>query len=372
MSQQLQKPVIGISVGDVNGIGTELIIKTFSDHRLLEMCTPLIFGSNKLINFYRKSTPELAFNYQTTKDFTRITHKQINLYNCWEEEIAIVPGQLTDVGGVYAVKSLTMAVEALRDKKIQGLVTAPLHKKNTQSPDFDFTGHTPYLKKAFNVNDVLMLMVSDNFRVGLVTEHVPVKDITKYITREAILSKLNILRDSLIRDFGIDKPKIAVLGLNPHAGDEGLIGKEDEEIIKPAIKDAKHQMLVFGPYSADAFFARGYHHRFDAVLAMYHDQGLVPFKSLSTGEGVNYTAGLPMVRTSPDHGTAFDIAGKNKADNTSFIASIYACLDIINNRQEYEDNRSNPMRKMGAAVLGNVADEKIDESGRTTRRDLTF
>jgi len=209
---------------------------------------------------------------------------------------------------------------------------------------------------------VLMLMVSDNFRVGMVTEHVPVKDIARYITREAILSKLNILRDSLIKDFGIDKPRIAVLGLNPHAGDEGLIGKEEEEIIKPAIKDAKHNMLVFGPYSADAFFARNYQSRFDAVLAMYHDQGLIPFKSLASGEGVNYTAGLPMVRTSPDHGTAFDIAGKNRADATSFLASIYACIDIIRNRQEYEENRKNPLKKMGSVVLANAEDEKIEEN----------
>src|SRR6185437_10557557 len=266
MSQpQQQKPVIGVSVGDINGIGTELILKTFSDHRLLEFCTPLIFASNKLINFYRKFSPESNFNYQNTKDFTRIAPKQVNIFNCWEEEISIVPGTLTDVGGSYAVKSLTTAVEALRDKKIHGLVTAPIHKKNTQGPAFNFTGHTPYLKHAFNVNDVLMMMVSDNFRVGLVTEHVPVKEIAQYITREAILSKLNIFRDSLIRDFGIDKPKIAVLGLNPHAGDEGLIGREEEDIIKPAIKDAKHHMLVFGPYSADAFFARNYQSRFDGV-----------------------------------------------------------------------------------------------------------
>jgi 4-hydroxythreonine-4-phosphate dehydrogenase len=361
MSQQ-QRPVIGISAGDMNGIGTELIIKAFSDHRLLELCTPIIFASNKLINFYRKSIPEINFNYQSTKDFSRIAHKQVNIYNCWEEEIAIVPGQLTDVGGSYAVKSLVTAVEALRDKKIQGLVTAPIHKKNTQSSAFNFTGHTPYLKHAFNASDVLMLMVSDNFRVGLVTEHVPVRDIAKYITREAILSKLNILRDSLVKDFGIDKPRIAVLGLNPHAGDEGLIGKEEEEIIKPAIKDAKHNMLVFGPYSADAFFARNYQSKFDAVLAMYHDQGLIPFKSLALGEGVNYTAGLPMVRTSPDHGTAFDIAGKNKADSSSFLASIYTCLDIIRNRQEYEENRKNPLKKMGSVVLANAEDEKIEEN----------
>src|ERR1700743_2958992 len=371
MSNQQQKPVIGVSVGDVNGIGTELIIKTFSDHRLLEFCTPLIFASNKLINFYRKSAPEINFSYQTTKDFSRITPKQINIYNCWEEEIAILPGQLTDIGGSYAIKSLTTARGSLRDKKIQGLVTAPIHKKNTQSPSFDFTGHTPYLKHAFNASDVLMLMVSDNFRVGLGTEHVPVKEIAQHITREAILSKLNILRDSLVKDFGIDKPRIAVLGLNPHAGDEGLIGREDEDIIKPAIKDAKHNMLVFGPYSADAFFARNYQSRFDGVLAMYHDQGLIPFKSLASGEGVNFTAGLPMVRTSPDHGWAFDIAGKNKADHTSFIAAIYTAIDIIRNRQEFDENRSNPLKKMGAVVLANAVDEKIDEQGRSTRRDLS-
>jgi 4-hydroxythreonine-4-phosphate dehydrogenase len=360
MSVLQQRPVIGISVGDLNGIGTELIIKTFADHRLLELCTPLIFASNKLINFYRKSVPEINFSYQSTRDFTRIAHKQINLYNCWEDEVAIVPGQLTDVSGTYAVKSLVAAVEALRDNKIQGLVTAPIHKKNTQSPEFNFTGHTPYLKHAFGVNDVLMLMVSEGFRVGLVTEHVPIRDVAQHITREAILSKLNILKDSLRKDFGIDKPKIAVLGLNPHAGDEGLIGKEDEEIIKPAIKDAKHNMLVFGPFSADAFFARNQQVKFDAVLAMYHDQGLIPFKSLAIGEGVNFTAGLPMVRTSPDHGTAFDIAGKNLADNSSFLASIYSCIDIIRNRKEYEENRANPMKKMGSVVLANAVDEKIE------------
>ncbi len=361
MSNLQNKPLIGISVGDVNGIGTELIIKTFSDHRLLELCTPVIFGSNKLINFYRKSIPEINFSYQSTKDLSRPAHKQVNIYNCWEEEIAITPGQLTDLGGSYAVKSLVAAVEALKEKKIQGLVTAPLHKKNTQSASFAFTGHTPYLKHAFGANDVLMLMTSENFRVGLVTEHIPISEVAKSITREGIISKLNILRDSLIKDFGIDKPKIAVLGLNPHAGDEGLIGKEEEEIIKPAIKTAKHNMLVFGPYSADAFFARNQHVKFDAVLAMYHDQGLIPFKSLAIGEGLNYTAGLPVVRTSPDHGTAFDIAGKNKADTSSFLASIYACIDIIQQRQEFGTNHQNPLKKMRAAVLlANAEDERVD------------
>jgi 4-hydroxythreonine-4-phosphate dehydrogenase len=361
MSSLLQRPVIGISIGDLNGIGPELAIKTFSDNRLLEICTPILFASNKLINFYRKSIPDSAFNYQHIKDLSRPFHKQINLFNCWEEEVAINPGQLTDTGGAYAVKSLVAAVEALKDKKIDGLVTAPIHKKNIQSAEFSFTGHTPYLRQAFNVKDVLMLMSSENFRVGLVTEHVPISEVAKHITREAILSKLNIMKDSLIRDFGIDKPRIAVLGLNPHAGDEGLIGSEEEEIIKPAIKDAKHNMLVFGPYSADAFFARNQQQKFDGVLAMYHDQGLIPFKSLAYGEGINFTAGLPAIRTSPDHGTAFDIAGKNKADTGSFLAAVYGCLDIVEKRREFVENHKNPLKKMGSVVLAGAADEAIDE-----------
>ncbi|HTB25480.1 MAG TPA: 4-hydroxythreonine-4-phosphate dehydrogenase PdxA [Puia sp.] len=362
MSTPQQRPVIGISIGDLNGIGTELAIKTFSDNRLLEICTPILFASNKLINFYRKSIPDSTFNYQHIKDLSRPFHKQVNLYNCWEEEVAISPGQLTDAGGTYAVKSLIAASEALKDKKIDGLVTAPIHKKNIQSETFSFTGHTPYLKQLFGMKDVLMLMSSENFRVGLVTEHVPVSEIVKFITRDAIISKLNILKDSLIRDFGIDKPRIAVLGLNPHAGDEGLIGREEEDIIKPAIKDAKHNMLVFGPYSSDAFFARNQQQKFDAVLAMYHDQGLIPFKSLSSGEGFNYTAGLAAIRTSPDHGTAFDIAGKNKADNGSFLAALYGCLDIVEKRKEFNENHKNPLKKMGSVVLAGAEDERIEES----------
>ena len=361
MQTPAQKPVIGITTGDLNGIGIELIIKTFSDQRLLEMCTPIIFSSNKVINFYRKSVSETNFNYQNIKDFTRINYKQVNLFNCWEEEVAITPGQLTETGGRYAVKSLIAAAEALKDRKIQGLVTAPIHKKNTQSAEFNFTGHTPYLKQLFGAQDVVMLMVADNFRVALLSEHIPVSEVAKQVTRENILSKLNILNQSLIKDFGIDKPKIAVLGLNPHAGDEGLIGKEDEEIIRPAIKEAKHNMLVMGPYSADAFFARRHYNKFDAVLAMYHDQGLIPFKSLASGEGVNYTAGIAGIRTSPDHGTAFDIAGKNKADASSFITAIYECIDIINRRNGYFENRSNPLKKITSVLLANVADEKIEE-----------
>lgn len=356
------KPVIGISCGDVNGIGTELIIKTFSDNRILEHCTPVIFASNKLINFYRKTMPELNLNYSSTKEFNRINHKQVNLFNCWEEEIQVTPGQLTETGGKYAILSLQTAVAALKQKHIDGLVTAPIHKKNIQSAEFNFTGHTPYLKEMFGVKDVVMMLCAGDFRVALVTEHVPVGEVAQYITKEKILSKLALINQSLQKDFGIEKPKIAVLGLNPHAGDEGLIGKEEESIIKPAIKEAKNNnMLVVGPYSADAFFARRSFDRFDAVLAMYHDQGLIPFKTLASGDGVNFTAGLPAIRTSPDHGVAFDIAGKDKADNSSFLTAIFECIDIFNRRNGFLESHKNPLRKMTPSILVNAKDEIIEE-----------
>ena len=262
-----------------------------------------------------------------------------------------MPGTLSDIGGNYAVKSLTIAAQALKDGKIDGLVTAPIHKKNTQSEKFNFTGHTPYLKNLFGVKDVVMFMVAENIKVALLTEHVAVKDIVVHVTKENIFSKLQIINNSLKKDFGITKPKIAVLGLNPHAGDEGLIGKEDEEIIKPAVKEAKQKdIFCFGPYPADAFFARGQYEKFDGVLAMYHDQGLIPFKSLAIGEGVNYTAGLSGVRTSPDHGVAFDIAGKGKADEASFREAIFKCVDIINSRKEFAEQYKNPLKKISFEV----------------------
>jgi len=361
-SNSENRPVIGISCGDLNGIGIELIIKTIGDSRILDICTPVIFANNKAINFYRKSVPDININFISIKDFTRINHKQVNLFNCWEEEVAITPGTLNDTGGNYAIKSLTAASQALKDGKIDGLVTAPVHKKNIQGPQFNFTGHTPYLKNLFGAADVAMFMVAENIKVALLTEHVPVKEIAQYVTKENILSKLQILNNSLKKDFGITKPKIAVLGLNPHAGDEGLIGKEDEEIIKPTIKEAKQKdIFCFGPYPADAFFARGQYEKFDGVLAMYHDQGLIPFKSLAIGEGVNYTAGLKAVRTSPDHGVAFDIAGKGKADEASFREAIFKCVDIIHHRKEFEEQYKNPLKKMSAGMLARAVDEKITE-----------
>jgi len=361
-NQSEGKPVIGFSCGDLNGIGTEIILKSLSDSRFLEFCVPVIFASNKLINFYRKSIADLNFNFTSVKELSRLNPKQVNVFNCWEEEVPINPGTLNDTAGEYAVKSLQAATNALKNGSIQGLVTAPIHKKNIQSEIFSYTGHTPYLQNFFSVPDVLMLMVSENLRVGLVTEHIPLKDAASQISKEKILSKLNILHASLKKDFNIDKPKIAVLALNPHAGDDGLIGEEEEEIIKPAIKEAKQRnMMVIGPFSVDAFFARGQYNKFDAVLAMYHDQGLIPFKSLSFGEGINFTAGLPKVRTSPDHGTAFDIAGKDKADSSSFKAAIFSCIDILNNQKFFDENRQNPIKRMSANIVAGALDEKIIE-----------
>ncbi len=355
------KALIGISCGDLNGIGPEIIIKTLSDTRLLDFFTPVIFANNKVINFYRKGLSDYNFSFSAIKDSSKINSKQVNIYNCWEEDVNITPGQLTNEAGKYAIESLIVASEALKAGKLDGLVTAPIHKKNIQSEQFSHAGHTPYFKELFAVKDVAMFMVAENMRIALLTEHVPLKEVAQFITKDAIVSKLQVMNQSLKKDFAISKPKIAVLSLNPHAGDEGLLGKEEEEIIKPAIKEAKQNkdVFCFGPYSADAFFARGQYEKFDAVLAMYHDQGLIPFKSLALGEGVNFTAGLNAVRTSPDHGVAFDIAGKGIADESSFRQAIFTCLEIIYNRKENKEQFKNPLKKMSAAVLRNAVDEKI-------------
>ncbi len=360
MSNIDKKPVIGISCGDINGIGPEIIVKTLSDARMLDICTPVVFANNKVLNFYRKTLPDNNLTFNIAKDATQISTKRVNVYNCWEEDVAVTPGQLNEIGGKYAFLSLDTAGKALKEKQIDALVTAPLHKSNIQSASFKHTGHTPYLKELFGAKDVAMLLVADNMRVALLTEHVAIKDVAQFITKDAILSKLKIINDSLKKDFGINKPKIAVLGLNPHAGDEGLVGKEEKDIIKPAIVDAKQKgIFCFGPYSADAFFARGSHEKFDCVLALYHDQGLIPFKSLAFGEGVNYTAGIDGVRTSPDHGTAFDIAGKGIADEASFREAIYKAVDIVNMRNEITSQHANPLKRRSAFVLRNAKDEVI-------------
>ena len=352
-----EKPIIGITTGDLNGIGTELIIKTFSDSRMLDLCTPVVFASNKLINYYRKIVADHPLNFSSTKDLTKLNPKQVNIFTCWEEEVPIQPGALTESGGKYAIRSLMVAAQCLKDQQLDALVTAPIHKSNTQIPDFPYTGHTPFLKEKFGAKDVLMLLYNHSLRVGLVTEHIPVAKISTAVTKEAILSKLNILRETLIKDFGIDRPRIAVLGLNPHAGDEGQIGNEEQTIIKPLIDQMQQQgHLIYGPYSADAFFARSSYTQFDAVLAMYHDQGLIPFKTIAQGEGVNFTAGLPVIRTSPDHGTAFDIAGKNIADPSSFREAIFRAIDLLRQRKTYTENTANPIRR------GRIEKEKEDEA----------
>lgn len=337
--------MVGITCGDLNGIGPEIIIKALSDNRIADMCVPVIFGSNKVFNFYRKSLQDSHFNFTPAKDFSRLNPKQANLINCWEEEVKMTPGELNETGGTYAAKSLLAAAKAVQDGFVDVLVTAPVNKKNIHGETFPYTGHTPFLKDYFKCTDVLMFMASEEFRVGVVTEHLPLKDVASAITREAILSKLKIMEESLRTDFNVQKPKIAVLALNPHAGDNGLVGSEEVEIIRPAIKEAKHQMIVEGPFAADGFFARGYQMRFDGVLAMYHDQGLIPFKSLTQDGGINYTAGLPFVRTSPDHGTAFDIAGKGTANPDSFIDAIFEGIEIFKNREFYNNIRKNPLKR---------------------------
>lgn len=345
------QPVIGITIGDINGIGPEIILRTFSDNRILNLCTPVIFASAKTMNFYRKALGEGHFNYQNIRNFSKLNLKQVNLFNCWEEEVVITPGTLNETGGKYAARSLAVAVQCLKDKQIEGLVTAPIHKNNIQHSDFHYTGHTPYLKDVFGAKEVVMLMTAQNMRVALLSEHVPISQAAAQVTVDHILSKLQTLHESLIKDFGIDRPKIAVLGLNPHAGDGGLIGQEEIDVIAPAVGQAMNSgMLCFGPYSADGFFARSHYLPFDAVLAMYHDQGMIPFKSLAMGHGVNYSAGLPIVRTSPDHGTAFDIAGKYQADESSFRQAVYDCIDIIRQRAQYEEYTKNPLRKSELAA----------------------
>ncbi|MEO6901504.1 MAG: 4-hydroxythreonine-4-phosphate dehydrogenase PdxA [Bacteroidia bacterium] len=340
-----EKIIVGITQGDINGIGLEVIIKTFQDPQMLEICTPVIFSSAKTIAFYRKALNVEDFNFHQIKELTEIKQKRINLMNVYEEEVHIELGKKTDIGGAYALKSLESAVTALAKKEIDVLVTAPINKENIQSPSFNFPGHTEYLTEKFGNTNSLMFLVSDTLRVAVVTGHIPVTQVGQTLSAEKILEKILLLNTSLIVDFKIRKPKIAVLGLNPHAGDNGVIGLEEKEIIIPAIQMATEKgILAYGAYSADGFFGNETYKKFDAVLAMYHDQGLIPFKTISFNNGVNFTAGLPIVRTSPDHGTAYDIAGKNIASEESFRKAIYVAIDIYRNRKEYTELISNPLK----------------------------
>lgn len=333
---------IGISVGDINGIGLEVIMKTFSNHDMLELCTPVIYCGTKTMAYHKKALNMNDFSYNGIRSIEQIAMKRVNMVHTWEDEAEIRFGEENETGGKYALLSLEAAVKDLKEGTIDALVTAPLCKGNIPLPGF--TGHTGFIGDAFGSNDYLMMLISDELKMALVTEHVPVSEIAKHLTKELIYSKIKILHKSLSYDFGLDNPRIAVLALNPHAGDKGAIGTEEERVILPAIKKAKDEnMLVMGCYSADGFFATKAYRNFDAVLAMYHDQGLIPFKAIAFETGVNYTAGLPVIRTSPDHGTAFDIAGKGKADEASFRNAVYKAIDIIRMRGEEQELRANPL-----------------------------
>lgn len=344
-----KKIKLGISIGDLNGIGCEIILKTFEDSRMMDFCTPIIFASNKTISF-QKNHLKLNVNYNGIDKISQAVDGKLNLLNIWREIPNVEFGKETKDGGKYAFLSLKKAVEALKNDEIDVLVTAPINKHNIQSEEFSFPGHTDYLAKEFN-DDALMFMVTEELKIGLITDHVPVKEISNHITPELIEKKVGKMYESLIKDFGIRKPKIAVLGINPHTGDNGVIGKEDDEILKPTLQKIQDSgKLVYGPYSADSFFGSDGYKKFDAILASYHDQGLIPFKTLSFGNGVNYTAGLKKIRTSPDHGTAYEIAGKGDADNNSFKEAVFLAINIFRNRNEYNELTKDTLKKLSAKV----------------------
>jgi 4-hydroxythreonine-4-phosphate dehydrogenase len=331
----IDKPRIGITLGDLNGIGPEVIIKALADPRLLNMMTPVVYGSTRVLSYYRKLMNLEELNYSQVKAKGQFFSKSINVVNCWEDVMEITPGIPSRQSGKAALLSLKKVVEESKERLLDGFVTGPIDKNTIHGEEFPYRGHTEYLTEAFEAGQSLMLMVGNELKVGLVTEHVPVKDIASFITKERVELKIRLLEMSLKKDFLINKPKIAVLGLNPHAGDEGLLGTEEKEVIKPVMAELKNKgKLIFGPFPADGFFASGQHTKYDAVLAMYHDQGLVAFKTLAFGDGINFTAGLPVVRTSPDHGTAYNIAGKNLADESSMRQALYMACDIVKNRQE--------------------------------------
>lgn len=339
------KIVVGITMGDMAGVGPEIIIKTFMDERIYNHCTPVLFGNPKVIGTYRKLLDVERMRYSTIRSFSHLGHNTLNMSLAWEEEVEFQPGQPTAETGKYALKSLHAAIQALQDGEIDVLVTSPINKSVMKGDDFQHPGHTEYLQETFGASNSLMFMVSEHLKVGVVTGHIPVSEVAANLSQEAVSKALKTMHTSLKEDFGIDKPKIAVLGLNPHAGESGHMGSEDAEVISPVIAEARKKgMLVSGPYAADGFFGACKHLAFDGILAMYHDQGLIPFKYIAGDKGVNYSAGLPIVRTSPDHGTAEDIAGKGKASPESFRSAIFMALDIHRHRNGFEQRHANPLQ----------------------------
>ncbi|MCD8385430.1 MAG: 4-hydroxythreonine-4-phosphate dehydrogenase PdxA [Bacteroidales bacterium] len=348
----MERPIrVGITHGDINGIGYEVLLKTLEDNRMLELCTPVVYGSAKIAAFYRKLLDFPQVPFTQVKGGEEIVDGVNNIINVVGEDVKVEPGTSSEVGGQAAFASLERAVADLKEGHIDVLVTSPINKRNIQSENFKFPGHTEYLEATIgDGSQALMVLCAKDLRVALVTTHLPIKDVPAAITKEEILNKLRIFNRSLIRDFGIEAPRIAVLSLNPHAGEDGLLGTEEKDVIIPAIEEAKQQgILAFGPYAPDGFFGAGRFVKFDGILAMYHDQGLAPFKALAMDAGVNFTAGLPYVRTSPDHGTGYDITGRGEASPESMREAIYSAIDIFRNRQREDECRKRPLRKQYVA-----------------------
>jgi len=339
-----EKIIVGISIGDINGIGIEVALKTFLDKRMLDFCTPILFGSTKLITAYKKNM-DINVLFNGIKHVDQAIHGKVNILNLWNDEIEINLGNPTEASGEYAFKSLEAATNSLKKGEIDVLVTAPINKDNIQSENFKFPGHTEFLESKLE-GESLMILMTDKLRIGLITGHIPVSKIAETITPDLIKKKVAILHKTLVQDFAVSKPKIAILGLNPHCGDHGVIGNEDDEIIRPTIAEIQNTgQLVYGPYAADSFFGSENYKNFDAILAMYHDQGLAPFKTLSFGGGVNFTAGLDKVRTSPDHGTAYELAGKDLANINSFKEAVFAGIQIFKTRKEYKSLTENILKR---------------------------
>ncbi|CDN32166.1 4-hydroxythreonine-4-phosphate dehydrogenase [Mucinivorans hirudinis] len=337
---------VGITHGDIGGISYEIIIKALLDTRITDLCTPIVYGSKTAANFYKRTIPDAGnFNFYYTNSVGNLSPKLPNLLICGDDtNLQVEPGVATPLAGQWAIASLNRAIKDLKEGLIDVLVTCPINKKNTKGEDFGFIGHTEYLAAQFDDTEPLMFMISENLRVGLVTMHIPLSEVTSEVTTEKVLEHIRMINRSLIRDFSIVKPKIAVLGLNPHSGDEGLLGMEEIDTIIPALKSAQYEnILAYGPFAADGFFGSGAYTKFDAVLAMYHDQGLAPFKAIAFRDGVNFTAGLSAVRTSPAHGVGYDIAGKNVADASPMRAAIYAAMDILRSRRVFDEISANPL-----------------------------
>lgn len=350
---------VGISHGDVNGIGYEVIMKTLLDSRILEMCTPIVYGSPKVAAYHRKALniQNLSFNHiRTPKD---AGPRKLHIINCIDDNIRVELGKSTPAAGESSFMALDRATSDLKQGLIDVLITAPINKDNIQSEKFKFPGHTEFLAQIANTKDYIMLMVSETMKIGVATTHLPISKVAENISKESILSKIRIISGALQQDFAINRPRIAVFGLNPHAGDNGLLGNEEKDIILPAIIEAKKEgIIALGPYPADGFFGTEDYRKFDAILAMYHDQGLIPFKLASFERGVNYTAGLPFIRTSPAHGTAYALAGEDKASPDSFRQALYLAIDIYKNRKIHEEITKNPLKKYD--INPNQVDESVD------------